>query len=149
MNYSIVAASSQQISNIDEDDEERPVTKNRISSREEADLEYARGTYIDLIEKNRASIEIMMELARDSEHPRVFEVLSNSIKTTSDITDRLISLHLSNKELRQSGSEQQKSGNSTPVSTTNNNVFIGSTEELQKLLQGKPLTKDEKVISPS
>ena len=84
--------------------EKKPV--DRISSKEGTDLDYARNTYIDLIEKNRESIDIMLELARASEHPRVFEVLSNSIKTTSEITEKLIGLHVSNKQLR---SSEQKS----------------------------------------
>ena len=119
------------------------IKKNKISSKEETDLDYARNTYIDLIEKNRESIDIMLELARASEHPRVFEVLSNSIKTTSEITEKLIGLHVSNKQLR--SSEQKSEVGSGHNTTTNNNVFIGSTEELQKLLQGKS-TLSEKVI---
>ena len=128
--------------------ENKPV--NTVSFKEDSDLEYARGTYIDLIEKNRESIEIMIELARASEHPRVFEALSNSIKTTSDIADRLISLHLSNKQLMTANSQKKSAedsaGSSTAATTTttNNNVFIGSTEELQKLLQGKQFS--EKLI---
>jgi len=121
-----------------------PERKNsRVSSKEESDLEYSRQVYLDLIEKNRESIEIMIELARDTDHPRVFEVLSNSIKTTSDITDRLISLHISNKQLKQTTEPKRAEQGST--TTTNNNVFIGSTEELQKLLQGKPI---EKSVNP-
>ena len=120
------------------------IKKNKISSKEETDLDYARNTYIDLIEKNRESIDIMLELARASEHPRVFEVLSNSIKTTSEITEKLIGLHVSNKQLR-SSEQKSEAGSGHNTTTTNNNVFIGSTEELQKLLQGKS-TLNEKVI---
>ncbi|NCA73063.1 MAG: hypothetical protein EOM91_24025 [Sphingobacteriia bacterium] len=121
------------------------IKKNKISSKEETDLDYARNTYIDLIEKNRESIDIMLELARASEHPRVFEVLSNSIKTTSEITEKLIGLHVSNKQLRSSEQKSEAGGSGHNTTTTNNNVFIGSTEELQKLLQGKS-TLNEKVI---
>ena len=121
------------------------IKKNKISSKEETDLDYARNTYIDLIEKNRESIDIMLELARASEHPRVFEVLSNSIKTTSEITEKLIGLHVSNKQLRSSEQKSEAGGSGHSTTTTNNNVFIGSTEELQKLLQGKS-TLNEKVI---
>ena len=120
------------------------IKKNKISSKEETDLDYARNTYIDLIEKNRESIDIMLELARASEHPRVFEVLSNSIKTTSEITEKLIGLHVSNKQLR-SSEQKSEAGSGHNTTTTNNNVFIGSTEELQKLLQGKS-NLNEKVI---
>lgn len=59
-----------------------------------------------------------------------FEVLSNMIKTISDITDRLMELQSKSRKM---ASEQQGSSESSG-STTNNNVFVGSAAELQKML---------------
>ena len=39
-----------------------------------ADYEYSRDTYYELIEKGRESLDFMIEVARESEHPRAFEV---------------------------------------------------------------------------
>ena len=47
--------------------------KNNVKS----DYEYSRDTYYELLEKGKMSLETMMEVARESEHPRAFEVLSN------------------------------------------------------------------------
>ena len=69
----------------------------------------------------------MIEVARESEHPRAFEVLSNMIKNLSDVNDRLMDLNKKNKDINQE--EQVKQLNTT------NNVFLGSTSELQKLLK--------------
>lgn len=113
------------------------ITKNTILDKQEADLDYSRKTYVDLIEKNSKNIDILLELARDSDHPRVFEVLSNSIKITAEIAEKLVGLHVSSKALHASDIKQLEH------KTTNNNLFIGSTEELQELLLGK---KSEKVI---
>ena len=44
------------------------------------DYNYSRQTYYDLIEKGRESLDLMIEVARESEHPRAFEVLSGMIK---------------------------------------------------------------------
>ena len=101
----------------------------------EQDYEYSRDTYYDLIEKGRESLELMIEVARESEHPRAFEVLSNMIKGIADVNDKLMDLNKKQKELQKDDSTVEKT-------TTNNNLFVGSTTELQRMLQGQ----DEKVI---
>ena len=96
------------------------------------DYEYSRDTYYELLDKGKESLETMIEVARESEHPRAFEVLSNMIKNLSDVNDRLMDLNKKNKDINQE--EQVKQLNTT------NNVFLGSTSELQKLL------KEENII---
>ena len=54
-----------------------------------ADYEYSRDTYYELIEKGRESLDLMIEVARESEHPRAFEVLSNMIKGIADVNDEV------------------------------------------------------------
>jgi hypothetical protein len=98
------------------------------------DYEYSRETYYDLLEKGRESMELMVEVARESEHPRAFEVLSNMMKNMADINDKLMALNKQKKEIDRVDEPKQVAG------TTNNNLFIGSTTELQRFLQ------NEKVI---
>tara|TARA_Y200000002_G_C22521325_1_gene595682 strand:- start:445 stop:795 length:351 start_codon:yes stop_codon:yes gene_type:complete len=92
------------------------------------DYEYSRDTYYELIEKGRESLEDMIEVARASEHPRAYEVLSGMMKNISDINDKLMDLNKKNKDINTDNEPKQIAG------TTNNNVFIGSTAELQKML---------------
>ena len=92
-----------------------------------ADYEYSRDTYYELIEKGRESLDLMIEVARESEHPRAFEVLSGMIKNVSDVTDRLMNLQKKTKDINKD--EKQISG------TTNQNLFVGSTTDLQRMLQ--------------
>lgn len=99
------------------------------------DYDYSRATYYELIEKGRESLDLMIEVARESEHPRAFEVLSGMIKNISDVNDKLMDLN-KKKKVIEGPQEQQKA-------ITNNNVFIGSTTDLQRLLQQD---EDEKVI---
>ena len=74
------------------------------------------------------SLDVLAELARESEHPRAFEVLSTTIKNLGDTTEKLMTLQKSKKELnKDEKSEEQKR-------ITNNNVFVGSTTDLQRLL---------------
>ena len=70
----------------------------------------------------------MIEVARESEHPRAFEVLSGMIKNISDVNDRLMDLNKKKKDLDKS--EEIKN-----IATTTNNLFVGSTAELQKILK--------------
>lgn len=102
----------------------------------EQDYEYSRDTYYDLIEKGRESLDLMIQVARESEHPRAFEVLSNMIKDIANVNDKLMELNKKQKELLQDENPKE-------TNTTNNNLFIGSTTELQRFLLGD---KDEKVI---
>ena len=92
------------------------------------DYEFSRETYRDLINTGVRSLDVLSELARESEHPRAFEVLSTTIKNLGDTTEKLMSLQKSKKELnREEKEEEQKQ-------VTNNNVFVGSTTDLQRLL---------------
>ena len=91
------------------------------------DYDYSRETYYELIEKGKDALENMIEVARESEHPRAYEVLSGMIKNVSDVNDRLMDL---NKKQREISNEEVKQ-----VSNTTNNVFLGSTSDLQRLLQ--------------
>ena len=93
-----------------------------------SDYEYSRETYYDLLEKGRGSLEDMIEVARASEHTRAYEVLSGMIKNLSDVNDKLMDLNKKNKDINQE-QVKQISGNTT------NNVFLGSTADLQRLLQ--------------
>ena len=70
-----------------------------------------------------------MALASESEHPRAFEVLSNMIKDTSQMTQDLVKLQKIRKDITQ---EKEKSKGDT----TNNSIFVGSTTELQRFLRG-------------
>jgi len=98
------------------------------------DFEYSRATYYELLEKGKESLMDMMEVARSSEHPRAYEVLSNLIKNMADVNDKLMELNKKKKDLDKK-EEQKQVGNTT------NNLFVGTTADLQKLLRD-----DEQVI---
>ena len=93
------------------------------------DFEYSRSTYYELLDKGREGLDLMMEVARESEHPRAFEVLSGMIKQMSDVNDRLMDLQKKRADLTKPQEKEQKQ-------LTQNNVFVGSTAELQKMLMG-------------
>jgi len=95
---------------------------------DDIDYNYARENYYNLIERNQDAVEEMLEIAKQSEHPRAFEVVGQLIKSGLDANKELMSLHKTKKEL---SIETNSSVN------VNNAVFVGSTAELQKLLKAK------------
>ncbi len=103
------------------------------------DYNYSRDTYKNLIDTGMKSLDVLTKVAIDTEHPRAFEVLSKSIKDIADTTDKLMDLQKSKKEL-EGDSKSKKSGDKVT-----NNVFFGSTTELNKLLgkQNEKLVKGE------
>ena len=97
------------------------------------DYDYARSKYYNLAEKGDEAIELMLELARDSEHPRAFEVLSNMMKQNAEIADRLMELQKKKKEVE----KVDKDSPMLPGGMTQNNVFVGYTSDLQRKLLDK------------
>jgi hypothetical protein len=95
---------------------------------DDVDYNYARENYYNLIERNQDAVEEMLEIAKQSEHPRAFEVVGQLIKSGLDANKELMALHKTKKEL---SIETNSSVN------VNNAVFVGSTAELQKLLKAK------------
>jgi hypothetical protein len=110
---------------------DRILTTDDIDNKDiKDDYEFSRATYRDLIHNGTRSLDVMSELARESEHPRAFEVLSNSIKNIADVTDKLMALQTTKKKLNKERLDANKR-------ITNNNVFVGSTTDLQKMLNSK------------
>jgi len=100
-----------------------------------SDYDYSRQTYYDLIEKGRESLEMMIEVARESEHPRAYEVLSGMIKNISDVNDKLMDLNKKQKDISKND-ETKQVGNQTT-----NNLYL-TTADLQKMMN----SEDEKLI---
>jgi|TARA_B110000483_G_C17989954_1_gene463107 hypothetical protein len=90
------------------------------------DYKYSREIFYGLIERGQDSIEGILEIAKESEHPRVYEVAGQLIKTVSETTEKLIDLQAKMKLLDKDETRPDK---------VQNNLFVGSSAELQKLLK--------------
>ena len=102
------------------------------NENDDKDYQYSREVLYDLIEKGRNALEDMIQVARESEHPRAFEVLATMIKNVSDVNDRLMDLNKKNKDINQ---KEPSNKPQAQIENQQNNIFLGSTAELQKLLQ--------------
>ena len=112
----------------------RPIIDKDIKD----DYEFSRATYKDLIRTGTSSLDVLAELARESEHPRAFEVLSKTIKDLGDTTEKLMKLQKDKDDL------QNKKEDKVNREVTNNNVFVGSTTDLQRMLLDKDNVIDAK-----
>jgi len=101
------------------------------------DYDFSRRTYKDLITVGTRSLDVLAELARESEHPRAFEVLSKTIKDIGDTTEKLMKLQKDKADITKDEKEEAKK-------ITNNNVFVGSTTDLQRMLLDKDKVIDAK-----
>lgn len=90
------------------------------------DYEYARGNLINIIEKGNEALDGILNVADQSQHPRGYEVAANLIKTMSEVNKDLLELSKKRQDLE---------GVNAKPNTVNNNLFVGSTAELQKLIK--------------
>ena len=93
------------------------------------DYQLARQTLRKLIIRGEDTLDEMINLAKNSEHPRTYEVAGQLIKTMSDVAKDLLHLQKQVKDIETHSKNQGQIGNQT------NNVFVGSTEELIRLLK--------------
>jgi hypothetical protein len=105
------------------------VDQGQINNDTENDVEYSRQKMKEMIDLSSEAINNMMSLAVETEHPRAFEVLSNMIKQSSDMSQDLIKLQKTRKDITQTKDDNERNN------TTNNSIFVGSTRELQKFLK--------------
>ena len=95
----------------------------------EDDYKYQRDNFYNLVEKGSAAIDGILELAKESEHPRTYEVAGQLIKNVAEVTEKLGDLQEKMRKLKEVP-------NNAPKNVTNA-LFVGSTTELQKMLKDK------------
>lgn len=97
---------------------------------QEDDYQLARSMMRKLIYKGEDALDDAVELAKNSEHPRAYEVAGQMIKTMSDVAKDLLNLQKQAKDLSRKEEEEVKQ-----IGTQNNIVFAGSTQDLLKMLK--------------
>jgi len=95
---------------------------------QEDDYQLARQTMRKLLMKGETTLDDLIELSKNSEHPRTYEVAGQFMKTMSDVSKDLLNLQKQVKELKADDIQQK-------IGTQNNVVFAGSTAELFKALK--------------
>ena len=108
----------------------RPVIVPETNEQDtDNDYKYQRENFYQLVERGQDAIDGILDLAREGEHPRAYEVAGNLIKQVADVTEKLGDLQAKMKKLKEVPNQGPKS--------VTNALFVGSTAELQKMLKGK------------
>ena len=117
-----------EILNIESDIKEKTqvVKLPERSENIETDYRYARENLYGLVERGQDAIEGILQLSKETEHPRAYEVAGQLIKTVGETAEKLIDLQQKLKKLED---EEQK------VGTQHNHLYVGSTSELKKFLK--------------
>jgi len=110
--------------------EDKPITIHKESG-ENSDAHYSRSNYYNLIEKGNEALDGILEVAKESQHPRAYEVAANMIKNLSDVTEKLMILQKQQQDLK------PKEVAPTNI-TVDKAVFVGSTTDLLKKIKNEP-----------
>lgn len=102
-----------------------------IENTQEQDIDTARDGLYDALSMSQQAVQDLVGIAQQSQHPKAYEVLNNAIKTMADISMGLAELQLKKQRLmgKKEGME------AADQQQTINNLFVGSTAELQKMIE--------------
>jgi hypothetical protein len=111
------------------------IPRPRESEDVDSDYKYSRENLYNLVERGQDAIDGILDLAREGEHPRAYEVAGQLIKNVGEVTEKLLQLQEKIKKLKEVPDKAPKN--------VTNALFVGSTTELNKILKGKPLKTNE------
>jgi hypothetical protein len=94
----------------------------------ETDFNIARTNINSLLQKGNVAVDNLLNVAKETEHPRAYEVAANLIKTLADLNKDLLDIQKKRKELN----NNQPTSEKTVIDKA---VFIGSTTEMVKLIR--------------
>jgi uncharacterized protein YktB (UPF0637 family) len=101
-----------------------------IKKNVEDDYEYARDNIKEILEKGKMALDGILQVAQDGDSPRAYEVATNMLKALSEINKDLMDVHVKVKD-----SER------TTIKQTNNAIFVGSTLDLQDMINKERSSK--------
>jgi predicted transcriptional regulator len=105
-----------------------PTVRTDLSKESlETDYRYARENLYDLVERGQDALDGILDLSKEMENPRAYEVAGQILKTTSEIAEKLLDLQVKMKNINKE--EIAKEGD------THNHLYVGSTSDLQKYLK--------------
>jgi len=110
---------------------EKPIVEKNTSggtfdnNNFQKDYELAQSNYKDLLGSGTIALESALKVATESDSPRAFEVVAILLKTMSDLNNNMLDIHKKAKDT---------TAKKVQVNQTNNSVFVGSTKDLQNLL---------------
>ena len=103
------------------------VPRTQTEDEDNDDFKYSRENLYHLIERGQDALDGILQVAKETDHPRAYEVAGQLLKTNAANAEKLVNLQTTKKKVTEV---------SGPKNVTNA-LFVGSTAELQKLIKGK------------
>ena len=120
--------------------EKLPITKVTPQKKEEddsdTDFQYSRENLYNIIERGSDAMDGLLEIARETEHPRAYEVVGQLVDKLTNANKELIGLHKTMQSMKEDIIR-------SPQNVTNA-LFVGSTADLQKMLNRNKEKNKEK-----
>lgn len=122
-----------------------PLDKKQETIQVEDDFDFARDNVYGILAKGQDAIEEMMKIASASQHPAAYETLTKMLKVQSDLAKSLLKLHEQKKEVKTDSPapNQQPHQQITTDKVINQNLFVGTTEEMQDMIEKRRQAKNE------
>jgi hypothetical protein len=108
--------------------DEQPTELTKVETELDQDLSYVRDKQLEIIKAGHESLQTLLSVANQSQHPRAYEVLGTYLKTLSELNKDLIAI-----SERKSFTDASVEENETTQVT--NQLFVGSTAELAAMLK--------------
>ena len=105
------------------------IPRPQSSDINEDDFQYSRENLYHIIERGQDALSGILQVAKETDHPRAYEVAGQLLKTNAENTEKLVNLQTTKKKLRDIEQPQRV--------TNNNTLFVGSTKELQQIIKNK------------
>ena len=106
----------------------------KVDNTPRDDFEYSRAQLYNIVEKGQEAMNGILDVCKDTQHPRAYEVAGQLIKHVGDVADKLMALQKDKKNVKEESVKTQ---------VTNNSLIVGSTADLQKMLKQASKKKDK------
>jgi hypothetical protein len=105
-----------------------PLTDEKLEKDLKTDYEVVRENLKELVDMGKNALDGVIQVAQEGDQPRAYEVVAQMIKTLSETNRELMDLHNRVKTIRKI--DQSVTNNTT----TNQSIYVGSTKELQDII---------------
>ena len=105
----------------------------------DADFEESRAALKRAMAYNEEAVQGILSIAQNSDNPRAFEVAGQLIKAMAEGAKDMMEVQEKKQKI------DKNDGKTTNAAVTNNNLFVGSTSELLRMInkeQGKSIDHD-------
>lgn len=109
-----------------------PIKQQLVAVKSDDDYQTAKGNMHNVIDVGTRAMTDLADMAQQSQDPRIYRVLTELISAMTTANKELMEIKSKEVEIR----HKEEKANDSPT-TVNQNLFVGSTAELLKLMQKK------------